>query len=146
MRVPAVSQTAVASPWTSVDPSGSSLVSAVTGAQLAHDTPACVLSKDTHQRGAVPGRQQKMPKPGDLSVLGLRPHDHFTVHDRCQLSFDRRCEASAGLSVGEGSMQRGQQGRGTGIGCPIVAHQVYGVREAARAPGQAPWTKPPAPP
>jgi hypothetical protein len=36
--------------------------------------------------------RNKMPKPGDLSVLGLRPDDDVTVRDRRQLSSARCCE------------------------------------------------------
>jgi hypothetical protein len=44
-----------------------------------------VLVRDNFYTGGPDGRGlAKKPKPGDLSVLGLRLSNHFTRRDRCQ--------------------------------------------------------------
>jgi hypothetical protein len=44
-------------------------------------------------------RRAKTPKPGDLSVLGLRLGKHFSRRDRCQLSSEPRARVVSALPV-----------------------------------------------
>src|SRR6266508_13645 len=66
---------------------GHPLVSRVTGARLAHYAdPPRSLERQLPSGGRAGERAQKTPKPGDLSVLGLRPSNHLTRRNRCQIS------------------------------------------------------------
>ena len=67
MRVPAVFQTAVASPWKSVDVSGSPLVSLVTGARMAHNGDASHAPRGVVAPATKPGpavRRGHLPRRG----------------------------------------------------------------------------------
>jgi hypothetical protein len=81
----------VLSPRKSVEVYVSPLASGVTGARLAHhpDAPRSP-NRQPVDRWTGCRTLAKKPKPGDLSVLGLRLSNHFTRRDRCQFHPSRQ--------------------------------------------------------
>jgi hypothetical protein len=72
MRVPAVSQTAVVSPWKFVDVADSPLASVVTGARMAHHGRLLVLSRDNcYAAGPADERSQKSRSPVTFRSSGF---------------------------------------------------------------------------